>query len=331
MSESASETETISTTFHMNNGKVLTPISKESKERIFKGILSGEVIDKEGDFIPIKEFQKFFSTLIKRQTPILLKHQPIHVGQIISLEKTSYNGIPAVLVEARIFDDFPMDHETWAGIIKGKYFGMSFTGEVEQTIVKCDGNKCHKERKLSAIYELTITDMPANQVSTIMLDYLSKEHKQTNEVNKMTEPAKEEKAPVPTLSKEDLQAELKTLGEGIASTIKEGFETFAKTLQKEDNSEKDEDEKVTTPANPQGDEEEEEEKDEPVSKEEPELKWDDISEKFGDEIKAQVQKELDAQRSTISTPTGIPAGGKVEAINYARLPTADQLAKQYTK
>ena len=67
--------EIIQTTFKMTHGKIVVDrISKDRNSRYFKGILSGEVVDQEGDLIPINEFVKFFPTLMKRKTPLLLNH-----------------------------------------------------------------------------------------------------------------------------------------------------------------------------------------------------------------------------------------------------------------
>ena len=334
MSASEGQKEIIDTTFYMNSGKIISDtISKEQEKRIVKGILSGEVIDKDGDLIPIEEFAKFFKTLIRRQTPILLKHQPIHVGNLISLEKTTYEGIPAVLVEYQILNDFSKDHETWEGIVSGKYFGMSFTGEIEQTIVKCDANKCHKERKLSAIYEITVTDRPANQISSVV-DYLTKEYdkEKNKEAEEMTQKEKnkdleKELADELSLSKETLQKELKSLGEGIASEIKEGFKGLAQTIKKEEAE-------VKTPTNPTKDDEvTEEEKPEKEEKEglAKEANWEEIKGQFSDEIKELVAKELKAQTSSISTPTGSLTKEKNEVIAPTRgLPSEAELVARYT-
>lgn len=326
MTESGTTKEMIEQTFYMNNGQVLTEtISKEKEERIFKGILSGEVVDKEGDLIPIEEFAKFFKTLIRRQTPILLKHQPIHVGNLLALEKTIYNGIPAVLVKARILNDFPKDHETWEGIIKGKYFGMSFTGDVEQTIIKCDDNKCHKERKLSAIYEITITDRPANQVSKI-LNYLTKEYKKEEE--NMTEEGKEK---ANALSKETLQEEFKnlgeslgkSLGEGLNSSIKAGFETLAKSLVKEEK-----------PKDKPEAEEEEDGKDPKETKEvKKELDWATAKELFAKEIELETDAKIKAKTSSVETPEGSSPNIIKETkkpLEYTgALPTKDELLAHF--
>ena len=308
MSDSGTTIDKIEETFFMHNGRILShTISKEQKRRIVKGILSGEVVDKDGDLIPIEEFAKFFEILIRRQTPILLKHQPIHVGNLISLEKITYNRIPAVLVEYEILSDFAKDDETWEGIIQGKLFGMSFTGEVEQTIVKCDGNKCHKERKLSAIYEITVTDRPANQVSSAITEYLTKEYNKElivkEEAERMSEEntGKEGEQTTPTLSKEELQKELKTLGEGITLSIKEsiteGFKELAKVLNKE------EAEPENPPAEEAGKEDETTSKEFNPEEERIKLKA-ELTKELTEEIQKEIKKGIEAQTSSVGTPLG---------------------------
>jgi len=224
--------------------------SLQKEERSFRGILSGEVIDKEGDRIPIDEFAKLFEIMLRRRTPINIKHTPITVGYLSRIEKTTYNRIPAVLVEGVIHKDFPKDHFAWNNILNGRYFGLSFTGDWGTTQMKeTEDGRVYAERSLAGIYEITITDRPANQVSTI-LDTLVKEYYASKEVEdgdnnpeseaeaqddvveikieqvdeNMTEenkacdePTEEEKS----VTKEEFAEGLKTLAEAIAAPIKE--------------------------------------------------------------------------------------------------------------
>ena len=351
------QTERSSESFYMHNGQVLKEtLTKEEKEqRIFKGILSGEVVDKEGDIIPIAEFAKFFPILMKRHTPILLKHQPIHVGKILVLDTVNYNGIPAVLVKVQIFDDFPKDHETWEGLLNGEFFGMSFTGDVESTIVKCDNSRCYKERKLAAIYEITITNRPANQESKI-LEFLTKEHAQASQAkdkdklkgliqkqegNKMTDgqPPGDTGQKVEVLSKEDLKTLFVDLGTNLSKAIVEGFETVNKSLLKEEKPKPD-------PKKPDEEEEEEDkekdkekdkDKDKGTSKtskedqgeEKDALTWESLAEKISKEVEAQIEKKT----TKVTTPPATEEISKEEVsptYDYSQgLPTEQELANTW--
>lgn len=155
-------------------------ISNED-ERKFQGYLSVEVVDKQGELIPITEIEKVMDTLMKRGGFITDEHSNRVVGKIVNWQKTEKDGKPAILVTGVIFKDYKIDDIVWERIKTGEYSGLSFGGSNTQKMEKYIGGKPVRVLADLESYEVAVCSEPANPEAKIM------------EVNTLAKSDKEEK------------------------------------------------------------------------------------------------------------------------------------------
>lgn len=107
-------------------------------ERLFKSWATVEIVDNQGQIIPIKQFKKIMPKLMKRGAPLTLYHvgtgdkpQAVKiVGRLLNYEFLTNPQYDAegMLVTGQIFSDFKMDDEAWHGIQSGELSGLSVAG-----------------------------------------------------------------------------------------------------------------------------------------------------------------------------------------------------------
>ena len=102
------------------------------EDRIVRGWGSVDVIDKEGEVLPIAEFKKIMPIVMKRGGNIMDRHSNRHVGKILGCEfldkETPEGPRPGVYLTYMIFKDYEIDDMVWDGIKQGIYKGLSFGG-----------------------------------------------------------------------------------------------------------------------------------------------------------------------------------------------------------
>jgi len=150
--------------------------AKDSDRRLFEGLLTVEMVDKQNEITIVDELIKALPIWIARGAPISDTHSNRIVGHGINFEKTTVddgdNIYPAILIQGEIFKDYELDDEIWEKIKDGTYKGLSFGGATKadrQPIRNKDGTISYALSDLEH-YEVAVCEDPAVPLALI-LDY----------------------------------------------------------------------------------------------------------------------------------------------------------------
>jgi len=140
----------------------------DKQRRIFSGWGSVQIVDRQGDLIPIEEFKPVMEILMRRGAPVMDSHTNHQVGRIIDYEfKNTPDGKPGLYLTAEIFHDFPTDDEVWQKILDGKYTGFSLGGKAGIKKPICNDKGCYNLLGNIEVWEFSIVERPANQLALI--------------------------------------------------------------------------------------------------------------------------------------------------------------------
>ena len=138
-------------------------------DRIFKSWATVDIVDKQGDRIPINEFKKVMPIIMKRGGVLIDQHSNKPIGKILNFNFKEHPVYKAEALElmCQIYKDYKHDDEVWDGIKKGEKTGLSFGGLNRK--LEFDYSKDEPSKILKAIegFEFSVVDKPANQGATI--------------------------------------------------------------------------------------------------------------------------------------------------------------------
>lgn len=139
------------------------------EDRIVKGWGSVEVIDRDGDYLPMSEFKKVMPVIMKRGGVIIDRHSNRVVGKILNYEfknkETVEGSKEGVLLTYQIFKDYETDDLVWEAIKGGVYKGLSFGGRNKLNIsFKKDGINAIVLKGIEG-FEFSVVDGMGNQES----------------------------------------------------------------------------------------------------------------------------------------------------------------------
>jgi len=132
----------------------------DHQKRIFEGYASVEVKDKDGDTFPISDVLGYMIDYADIGGVLHDSHTYKVVGKMLNWEETEKNGVPAVRITGKIYDNLPLHNQIWDKIKSGEYGGLSIGGEgtlQEDGQIKIDGG----------LFEISVCERGANQESTI--------------------------------------------------------------------------------------------------------------------------------------------------------------------
>ena len=146
----------------------------DSSRRLFEGILTVEMKDRQGEITIRDELLKVLPIWIARGGPITDTHSNRVVGQGINFGSTTVkdsNGhdLPAISITGEIFRDYELDNEIWNAIKSGKYKGLSFGGATKTNrtpITQSDGSIAYSLKDLEQ-YEVAVCEEPAVPLALI--------------------------------------------------------------------------------------------------------------------------------------------------------------------
>ena len=153
--------------------KDISVISTE--DRIFEGIATVEMVDKQGEITARDALLKQFPIWMKRGAPIMDTHTNRHIGKGLNYSaievidpnsKKKYYGIKII---AQIFKDNELDNQVWNYIKSGVYKGLSFGGSnraEREPIKQADGSLAYKLNDLE-LYEMSVCPEPAVPLAVI--------------------------------------------------------------------------------------------------------------------------------------------------------------------
>ncbi len=164
------------------------------ERRIFKGHITAEIIDRQHEFIFVKEVMKIMETFMSVNPVISDYHSNRMVGKVISYEKSEYQGVPTVLITGEVYkkDGVTLYDKVWDKVVKGEYAGLSMGGaSKEREPIAKDGKMALELRKLE-LYEIALCDTPANPFAIIEevnkfakavgLEKMVKEHQERQQI-----------------------------------------------------------------------------------------------------------------------------------------------------
>lgn len=146
-----------------------------TNDRIFEGIATAEMVDKQGEITVRDSLLKQFPIWMKRGGPIMDTHSNRHVGKGLNYApievidpktKKKYYGIK---ITAQIFKDNKLDDEVWKHIVDGTYKGLSFGGANRSDripVQQADGSFAYKLDDLE-LYEMSVCPEPAVPLAVI--------------------------------------------------------------------------------------------------------------------------------------------------------------------
>lgn len=152
--------------------KDLTAI--DSNRRLFEGVLTVEMKDKQGEITVRDELLKVLPIWIARGGPITDTHSNRVVGQGINFQATTVTdsdgqNYPAITIQGEIFKDYELDDEIWKSITNGTYKGLSFGGATKSDrtpIMQKDGSVAYSLKDLEQ-YEVAVCEEPAVPLALI--------------------------------------------------------------------------------------------------------------------------------------------------------------------
>ena len=136
-------------------------------DRIVEGYGTVEIVDNQGDFVPVSKIAEIMPTYMKRGGVLMDTHTNRHVGTILDWKLIDDDGKPAMWLKTQIFNDFSIDNMIWDAIKEGHYTGFSFGGRSLDKEIVCDGAMCHNRINDLEMWEWSIVPKPANKLSTI--------------------------------------------------------------------------------------------------------------------------------------------------------------------
>lgn len=146
----------------------------ESDRRMFEGILSVEMVDKQNEITIIDELMKVLPIWVARGAPISDTHSNRIIGHGINYAKTVVKDLdgtelPAITIQGEIFKDYELDNQVWEGIKSGSYRGLSFGGATKanrKPILQKDGSTSYALLDLEH-YEVAVCPDPAVPLALI--------------------------------------------------------------------------------------------------------------------------------------------------------------------
>ena len=161
---------------HLFFSKLVTKnlTATDSNRRLFEGILTVEMKDRQGEITVRDELLKVLPIWIARGGPITDTHSNRVVGQGINFGSTTVTDsdgkvYPAISVQGEIFKDYELDNEIWNSIKSGKYKGLSFGGATKSNrtpIMQKDGSVAYSLKDLEQ-YEVAVCEEPAVPLALI--------------------------------------------------------------------------------------------------------------------------------------------------------------------
>lgn len=158
-----------------NCGQVLKAISDiPSADRFFEGVLSAQVIDKQGEVTITDELLKVLPIWMASGAPISDTHSNRIVGQGINFAKTVIKTpegkeVPAIKIIGKIHNrGYELDNAIWNAIKSGDYKGLSFGGATRsgRVPVTIDGKMAYALKDLEQ-YEVAVCKDPAVPLAII--------------------------------------------------------------------------------------------------------------------------------------------------------------------
>ncbi len=148
----------------------------DDNDRLIQGYASVEVVDRQGDIVPVEAMEKAMLKYMERGGNLLYAHLNKPVGKVLQwhIEEHPQYKVPAVKITAMIFKDYQLENEVWKYIKDGKLKGFSIGGVATQTkTVKADDTNVRVLDDIE-LSEISVVAEPANQGALISAKSIAK-------------------------------------------------------------------------------------------------------------------------------------------------------------
>lgn len=142
---------------------------EEEGRRVFKGHITAEIVDRQQEFIFVKEVMAIMDTYMSVNPVLSEAHSNRMVGKVLGYEKSEINGVASVLITGEVYkkDGVTLYDKVWEKIVKGTYKGLSMGGaSKEREPIEVKDRMALELRKLE-LYEIAICETPANPFAII--------------------------------------------------------------------------------------------------------------------------------------------------------------------
>jgi hypothetical protein len=150
---------------------ILMPIQKvDAEKRIVSGWATTDIVDKQGDIIPIEASEKAFEAF---RGNVREQHTPLAVGKVVSFKRDQYFDKTTGEVHNGIFVDVYVSkgaQDTWHKVIEGILTGFSIGGKINDTEIVASKSSDQPVRRIKDydLFELSLVDNPANPDSNLV-------------------------------------------------------------------------------------------------------------------------------------------------------------------
>lgn len=164
----------------------------DDKQRIFEGILSAEVVDKQNEVTFADELMKVLPIWMDRGAPISDTHTNRYIGRglgyfPIVIKDNDGNEVKGIKIIGKIYSNWTLDNIIWNKIKDGTYKGLSFGGATTADRVPLkmkDGTIAYGLTDLEQ-YEVAVCEDPAVPIALITdINQLSK-HVEVDQLSTM--------------------------------------------------------------------------------------------------------------------------------------------------
>jgi len=145
----------------------------DEDERLVSGWASVEVVDLQGDIVPISELKRAMYHFMDRGGLIMYAHSNKPVGKVLQWEVEKYPGtdVYGIRIVAKIFKDYPIDDAVWKAIKNGELRGFSIGAQAreEKRLIKDVNGQVREVGVLHDLnlMEISIVKEPANPLALV--------------------------------------------------------------------------------------------------------------------------------------------------------------------
>ncbi|RLG68942.1 hypothetical protein DRN93_01495, partial [archaeon] len=151
-------------------------------KRLVSGWATVEIVDKQGEIVPVSEMKKAMFAFMDRGGHVIFKHSNKPVGKVLKwdIEKHPEAGVYGIRIVAKIFDEYPVDNLVWDMIKQGKLKGFSIgaTAKAKRMVLKEPKKGLPREVGVLhdlSLMEISLVEEPANPLALIEeVNYVAK-------------------------------------------------------------------------------------------------------------------------------------------------------------
>ena len=153
-------------------------IIKDDEKRLVEGWASVEVVDRQGDIVPMDTIKEAFMDFVSRTGGLIMKqHENKPIGKVLQWNVEDYDKeVPGIKMVVEVFGKGVTADEAWNEVKSGTLSGFSIGGKAldrEDRIDKESGKVIRILKKIE-LNEISIVKEPANQYSLIEAVSISK-------------------------------------------------------------------------------------------------------------------------------------------------------------